>query len=303
MSALPRLAKLGAVAAATAFAYGAVVEVRSFRVRQVCVDILPPGAQKIRILHISDLHLMARQRRKLEFIAALSGLEPDLVVNTGDNLSEPEALEPLMAALGRLRDVPGVFVFGSNDYVGPRPANPLSYLVEESSHSAAVHTRPMPTEALRAAFESFGWTDLVGHRAEYELRGLNLELRGTDDAHWDLDDYGLVAGPPAPGVDVALGVTHAPYQRVLDEMTDDGLNLILAGHTHGGQVCVPGFGALTTNSDLEPSRAKGLSTQETAAGSSWVHVSAGLGTSPYSPYRFACPPEVTVLTLRPAPNG
>lgn len=303
MNTLGRLATFVGVAGVAAFAYGALVEVRSFRVRQVCVDILPPGSAKLRILHLSDLHLLARQHRKLDFITALSGLEPDLVVNTGDNLAEPEALEPLMAALGRLREVPGVFVFGSNDYAGPRLRNPLSYVFDDSGHGSAEDSRPMPTEALRAAFESFGWTDLTGHRAEYAVRGVNIEFRGTDDAHWELDDYTSVAGPAASDADIAVGVTHAPYQRVLDAMTDDGLDLILAGHTHGGQVCVPGLGALTTNSDLEPHRARGLSTQETGAGTAWVHVSAGLGTSPYAPYRFACPPEVTLLTLRPVSNG
>jgi len=304
MSGLSRVAKTVAIAGIAAFAYGALIAVRSFRVRRVCADILPPGSEKLRILHISDLHLMARQRRKLDFVAALSGLEPDLFVSTGDNLAQPEALEPLLAALGRLRKVPGVFVFGSNDYVGPRLANPLSYLAGDSGeHSAAAQTRPMPTQALRAAFESTGWHDVTGGRELLTLRGVTLEIRGTDDAHWERDNYSLVAGAPAEDADVALGVTHAPYQRVLDAMTDDGVDLILAGHTHGGQVCVPGWGALTTNCDLEPARAKGLSTQETAAGTSLVHVSAGLGTSPYAPYRFACPPEVTLLTLRPVPNG
>lgn len=303
MSTLSRLARFVGVAGVAAFAYGALVEVRSFRVRQLCVDVLPPGSPKVRILHLSDLHLLARQHRKLDFITALAGLEPDLVVNTGDNLSEPEALDPLMAAFGRLREVPGVFVFGSNDYSGPRLKNPLSYVLDDSGHGREDDPRPMPTEALRAAFESFGWTDLTGHRAQYQLRGVNIEFRGTDDAHWERDDYALVAGPTAADADISVGVTHAPYQRVLDAMTDDGVNLILAGHTHGGQVCVPGFGALTTNSDLEPFRARGLSTQETGAGTAWVHVSAGLGTSPYAPYRFACPPEVTLLTLRPVSNG
>ena len=135
------------------------------------------------------------------------------------------------------------------------------------------------------------------------MRGLKLEFRGTDDAHLGLDDYSLVAGPRSAEVDLSVGVTHAPYLRVLDAMTDDGVELIFAGHTHGGQVCVPGWGALTTNCDLPPAQAKGSSVHRTANGRSWLHVSAGLGTSPYAPYRFACPPEATLLTLRPVSNG
>jgi predicted MPP superfamily phosphohydrolase len=102
-----------------------------------------------------------------------------------------------------------------------------------------------------------------------------------------------VAGPPDPTADLTIGVTHAPYRRVLDAMVADALPLILAGHTHGGQVCVPGFGALTTNCDLPWRQAKGVSRW----GEAYLHVSAGLGTSPYAPVRFACPPEATLLTL------
>jgi predicted MPP superfamily phosphohydrolase len=221
------------------------------------------------------------------------------VVSTGDNLSEPDAIDPLVQDLSRLLAVPGVFVFGSNDYTAPGPINPLAYLGRSTQRSGAEADRvPLPTERLRAAFTDAGWADLDGHRASLEIQGLRLEFRGTDDAHLGLDDYSLVAGPPAPGTDLVIGVTHAPYRRVLDAMTADEVQLILAGHTHGGQVCVPGWGALTTNCDLPPAQAKGLSTHHEPGGrAATLHVSAGVGSSPYAPYRFACPPEVTVLTL------
>lgn len=288
-----------ALAGAACFGYGVLIESRAFRVRRVRVPVLPAGASPIRVLHVSDFHLTSGQKAKRAFIAALAGLEPDVVVSTGDNLAEPAALEPLVNDLGRLLEVPGVFVFGSNDYTAPAPINPLKYL-GRSTEQDGVHADrvPLPTERLRAAFTDAGWADLDGRRASLQVRGLLLEFRGTDDAHLGLDDYGLVAGPPAPGTDVAIGVTHAPYRRVLEAMTADGLQLILAGHTHGGQVCVPGWGALTTNCDLPPAQAKGLSAHRGTDGrASLLHVSAGVGSSPYAPYRFACPPEVTVLTL------
>ncbi len=76
------------------------------------------------------------------------------------------------------------------------------------------------------------------------------------------------------------------------------------GHTHGGQLCLPFKGALVTNCDLEPARAKGLhrhpaSSRPGDPGSSWLHVSAGAGTSPYAQVRFCCRPEATLLTLAP----
>ena len=100
-------------------------------------------------------------------------------------------------------------------------------------------------------------------------------------------------------------MTHAPYQRILERMSAEGVDLVLAGHTHGGQLCVPGFGALVTNCDLDRSRASGLSQwpgrpgAPRAADPMHLHVSAGLGTSPYTPVRIACRPEAALLTLVP----
>ena len=93
---------------------------------------------------------------------------------------------------------------------------------------------------------------------------------------------------------------HAPEPRVLDRFAADGYDAIIAGHTHGGQVCLPGGRALTTNCDIEPVRARGLHRHPADsapgdAGSAWLHVSAGLGTNPYVRFRVACRPEATLL--------
>lgn len=301
---ISKLAGRLALAGAACVAYGTFIEAKAFRVRRVTVPVLPTGAQRIRVLHVSDVHLTGGQRAKLRFLQALAGLEPDLVVNTGDNLSSAEALTPLLTSYGRLLDVPGVFVFGSNDYSAPKFTNPLGYLVESTSHRGLPTDRePLPTEELRAGLASGGWQDVNEGRTSLTVRGVTFEFRGTDDPHLHRDDYALVSGPPAEGTDVAVGVTHAPYARVLDAMTADGLPLIFAGHTHGGQVCVPGWGALTTNCDLPPAQAKGLSRHRIGEHSSYLHVSAGVGTSPFAPYRFACPPEVTLVTLVAGSNG
>ncbi|HSK32391.1 MAG TPA: metallophosphoesterase [Propionicimonas sp.] len=293
-----------ALAGAACVAYGTFIEAKAFQVRRVRVPVLPAGARRIRVLHVSDIHLTTRTRARRRFVAALSGLEPDLVVNTGDNLSEAAALGPLLEDFGRLLDVPGVFVFGSNDYSAAKGTNPMAYLARSTSrHGTATDRAALPTEELRAALSAGGWQDLSGHRATLDVLGTRIEFRGTDDAHLHLDDYSLVAGPAAVDADLSLGVTHAPYKRVLDAMTADGVPLVFAGHTHGGQVCLPGWGALTTNCDLPTAQASGLSRHRTPTGSSWLHVSAGLGSSPFAPYRFACPPEVTLVTLTPAPNG
>ena len=96
---------------------------------------------------------------------------------------------------------------------------------------------------------------------------------------------------------VMIGVTHAPYQRVLNAFTTQNTDVIFAGHTHGGQVCLPGFGALVTNCDLPRDRARSLSMWHHAHKASYLNVSAGIGTSIYAPVRLACPPEAVLVTL------
>ena len=93
-----------------------------------------------------------------------------------------------------------------------------------------------------------------------------------------------------------MGVTHTPEPRILDRFALDGYDLVLAGHTHGGQVRIPLVGAVVTNCGLDRSRAGGVSRW---GSHTMLNVSAGLGTSPYMPMRFCCRPEATLLTLVP----
>lgn len=285
-------------AGAACVAYGVLIEGADYRVRRFTIPVLPAGAEPIRVLHVSDVHLLPRQGRKLDFLRGLAGLEPDLVVNTGDNISSPDAVGVLVAALGRLAEVPGVFVFGSNDFNAPRLKNPLAYLWRNSS-GGSHPSEELPTDALRSALQGMGWVDLNQATAELVVRGTRLAFRGTGDHHEGNSDYSEVAGPVPEGA-VGVGVTHAPYLALLDGMVGDGVPLVLAGHTHGGQVCVPGYGALTTNCDLPTEHASGLFAHEADGRRGWVHVSAGVGMSPFAPFRFACPPEVSLLTLVPA---
>lgn len=289
---------LGLLAGAAAgLGYASGVELRTFRLRRVTVPVLPAGARPLRVLHLSDAHLTPGQRRKQAWIRGLDRLAPDLVVNTGDSLAHPDAVPAMLHALGPLLDRPGVFVWGSNDYTAPRPKNPARYLLGDDGKRR--FGPKLPWRDLRAALTEAGWLDLTHARHKLAVGGLRLELAGVDDPHLRRDRYAAVAGPVDPAVDLAVGVTHSPEPRVLDAFTGDGYQLLLAGHTHGGQLRLPGYGAIVTNCGLDRHRARGLSRW----GPAWLHVSAGLGTSPYAPVRFACPPEASLLTLVPAGNG
>lgn len=296
-TALISLAALGALGVATlAHAHH---QRHAYQLRRHRVPVLPAGAEPIRLLHLSDLHLLSSDRVRRAWVARLAELQPDLVINTGDNHADAQAWTAVVDALGPLLDVPGGFVWGSNDYFAPTFKNPARYLVADSSRHAEDDEQPdLPWQRLGEAFSARGWSDLNHHRAELEINGTRIELRGTDDAHHHRDDYSRVAGTPAAGTELTIGVTHAPYLRVLDAMAADRMDLILAGHTHGGQVCLPGGRALITNCDIEPARVKGLTRHRAGAvGTSVLHVSGGLGTSPMAPYRLFCPPEASLITL------
>jgi uncharacterized protein len=316
--ALPKAALLAGVVATACVGYGVLVERDWFRLRRERVRALEPGRPPLTVLHLSDLHLTAGDTRLVAFLDRLAAEPVDLVVLTGDMLGEPEALDQLLEALGRFRPRLGaVAVLGSNDYWAPRFRNPLGYFLGPSSRRRRSSGRN-PWRELVDGLEARGWTVLSNRRGRLG----DVELAGMDDPHIRRDDPavaipadgaqstgGLGLSPPDPqptgGLGLSppdpqpprlrLGVVHSPYRRALDAFAGNGYDLVLAGHTHGGQVRLPGVGALVTNCDLPRDRVRGLSRW----GSSWLHVSAGLGTSKYAPFRFACRPEASLLEVVP----
>jgi uncharacterized protein len=291
---------IGTAAGAALTAYAAW-EARAYTLRRVELPLLPPGHRQLSVLHISDIHMTPGQDRKQDWVRSLADLRPDLVVNTGDNLAHPDAVPVVTESLGDLLDVPGVFVFGSNDYYAPSLRNPLAYLLPDRG-KRSINTPRLPWPDLRRAYDDAGWLDLTNQRDSLVVGDTTFAFAGVDDPHLGYDRLDLVQGSADATADVRLAVTHAPYLRVLDQFAADGYDAVIAGHTHGGQVCLPLVGALTTNCDLDNARAKGLhrhpaDSREGDPGSTWLHVSAGLGTSPYARIRVACRPEATLLTL------
>lgn len=298
----------GTAAVATAAAlgglfYASVIERNSFTLREESMAILPPGQEPLRILHLSDIHMSPNQGAKTQWLRGLAELKPDLIVNTGDNLGSKDGLEPLLQALEPLMQFRGVYVPGSNDYYGPTFKNPAAYLFGSSSRSHNKRPATLPTDEMHEAFGEAGWVNLTNRHQSLVMGRLRMDFTGLDDPHLGRDHYagfpnGSVSGQGAPNVRIA--VAHAPYQRVLDAFTDGDAQLILAGHTHGGQLRIPGYGALVTNCDLPTWRARGLTRWTHASKSTWLNVSAGIGTSKYAPVRFACRPEAVLLTLTPS---
>ena len=288
---IARVAGVGALTGIGLVAYAGVVERNAFTLRRFTVPVLPPGSAPLRVLHVSDLHILQRQRRKIDYVRALAGLQPDLVINTGDMMSSAAAIPAVVHALDPLAGTPGGFVPGNNDYYAPRAKNPWHYIVPERHK---ITTPPLPWPELAGQLTDRGWLDLTHRKVTIDVGHQRVALAGLDDPHLRRARYAKIAGPADPDAVVRIGVMHTPEPWLIDRFAVDGYDLVLAGHTHGGQVRIPFGPPLVTNCGLDRKRARWLHQWND---STWLHVCAGLGTGPYAPIRFGCRPEASLLTL------
>ncbi|MEX2505260.1 MAG: metallophosphoesterase [Egicoccus sp.] len=283
----------------TCVAYGTLIERRWYRLRHLAL----PGALRrpadtpdgrLRILHVSDLHLVPGQDHRVRFLGSLSRLDHDLIVATGDLLGATHAEDVTADALAPLTSGgrPGVVVLGSNDLFAPVPKSPAVYF---RAPTQGVHGQSLDTPRLEARLAEYGYRTLHGEALTLDLPAGRVGVGGFDDPHLPTTVLPAVADvtPESGDAVVHLGLVHAPYLSALDVLVEAGHDLLLAGHTHGGQVRLPGIGALVTNCDLPLDQARG----ESRYRGRWLHVSPGLGHSRYAPFRFACRPEATLLEL------
>ncbi|WP_228389241.1 metallophosphoesterase [Cumulibacter manganitolerans] len=252
------------------------------------------------MLQLADLHVTPQQRRKVAWVRSLADLAPDLVLSTGDHLGGDEsAFENSLRAHEPFLHLPGAFVWGNNDHWAPVAKSPTRYFTRTTVHRRG---HRLDLTGLREGLTAHGWLDLNNRRGSVQAGGLSVALAGVDDPHTRRDRYAAIAGAADRDADVRIALTHSPEPRVLDPMVDDGYDLVLAGHTHGGQVRIPMVGAAVTNCGIDRSRVRWMSDWTSPSGrTAPLHVSAGLGTSPYAPVRFCCRPEATLLTLIPRP--
>lgn len=286
----------GAVAGASVLTYASVVERHRFTLRRATLAVLSPGTQPMTLLHLSDLHMVPGQRRKREWVRRLADYGPDLVVTTGDSLTWRNSVPAALDALEPLLERPGVFVRGNNDYYEPLLKSPHTYFDPNDTER---HGPELPWRELTAALDARGWVDLDNRRGTVALPHGVVAAAGLDDPHLGLDRVEAVSGPADSDAALRLAVLHAPQPALLDSFARDGYDLALAGHTHGGQVRLPGYGAAVTNCHIDRHHARGTFPWPDPGGRMQVNVSAGLGASPYAPVRLLCPPEATLLTLLP----
>lgn len=284
----------GLTMGAAAAAGYAFYEPFRFRLARIDVPVEAPVAP-LSLLHLSDTHARTRTGALFRWLSSLPGLlgsPPDLLVATGDFVEDDGGIDPLVEALGGLRGRLGAFyVLGSHDYF--RSVFRLdSYGKYFKRHRQPVAAPPVDTERLEAGLAKCGWEPLTNRDTVVDHQGAAVRVTGIDDPYIRRHRLDHVRREPSDAL--AVGLMHSPDE--VSAFALRGFDLVLAGHTHAGQVRLPGWGALVTNCSLPAGLAGGLH----RVGGTWLHVSPGLGTSRYAPVRFCCRPEATLLQLRPA---
>lgn len=250
-------------------------------------------APALDVLHLADSHLRAADRRRLHFLEVLADRIPpvDLIVMTGDMIENDSGIDPLLKALEPLKARYGkAFVLGSHDYFQSEFKLPIKYLLGRQTEIKA----PLAdTQRMVHGLTAAGWIDMSNRTEILDTPLGQIRLTGVDDPYLKRHRTEHIAR----GREVlAIGLTHSP--DVVTPYILNGFDLVVAGHTHGGQLRAPFKGALVTNSKLPTALAAGVH----RIGHSALHVSPGLGTSEHMRVRFLCRPEVTVLHLRPIDN-
>lgn len=250
-----------------------------------------PGVPRLDILHVSDTHLGARDKSRARWLSRLParlGRTPDLVVATGDLIQDDTGIDPVVELLAGLEGRLGrYYVLGSHDYYQSTFQSYAKYWTGERQLSP----RRANVERLEGGLRAKGWVPLTNRSEVAETSGGPVRLVGVDDPYLSRHRTEHISRQEDDAC--AIGVMHSP--EIVSHFALAGFDLILAGHTHAGQVRVPWAGAVITNSSLPA----GLAGGPHRVGSSWLHVSPGLGQGRFSPIRFNCRPEATLLRLRP----
>ncbi|MPZ71724.1 MAG: metallophosphoesterase [Nitriliruptorales bacterium] len=294
-----RLLAGAVVAGAAALLWGTIVERRWYVLRHATVPVLSAAAtQPLRVLHLSDLHQLPGHGHRLAFVRSCVDSGPDVVIVTGDLIESDEGIPEVVEALAEVaRDRVALAVLGAHDYWGATARNPAEYLFAPERRR---YGRRLDTRRLVDGLAAAGYEVMDNARQTVKTPAGLIDVLGLGDPHVDLDRPGeLPPDPPSQEVALRLGLVHAPYRRALDALTGHGAQLVMTGHTHGGQLRVPFAGALVNNTDLPLRQSRGLSRY----GGAWLHVSAGLGHSRFAPVRFSCRPEATILDFVAAPEA
>jgi hypothetical protein len=245
--------------------YAGLIETKSLTVRRLELTSPKVQGRTLRLLHVSDPHVERWGRLEEAVVAAARELKPDLILMTGDYTGlpcRPEDARRLIAELAAV--APTLCCRGNGDY------------------------RPPPAAGL---FAGTGAVLLVDESREVEAAGTALTVTGIDPGH----EEAVLAAPKAGPETLSVCLYH--YPDLIPRLSELAFDLMLCGHTHGGQVRLPFVGAVTSLSRVGPAYSRGLF----SAGGRHAFVTQGVGSESYGlmPLRFLCPPEVVLIEVRP----
>jgi uncharacterized protein len=237
--------------------------------KEISIPRLPAAHDGLRIAHLTDLHMCGRLTRAFfeQVVEALNNANPDLVAITGDIVEGDQFLDWLPSTLGELRSCHGVFYVLGN------------------------HDRRATEARLKAVLADCGLIHLGDNWRRISVNGMPLILAGNELPWYKpaADLSGCIGGSEQAWPARVL-LAHSPDQFKWAREND--IDLMLAGHLHGGQVRLPIIGAVTSPSAHGVRYAAGVF----CSGNTVMHVSRGVGG--LTPFRFNCPPEIAVLVLR-----
>ena len=271
LAGVPLPARLGIYGASLGgllcIAYGTLVEPWTLEVRRVEVRS-PKLGGPVRLAHVSDLHMRRWTRIEERVLAAVRGMEPDAVLVTGDFGANPTVADDVRRFVRELAAIAPTYCSrGNHEYRGHCPMESL---------------------------QGLGATWLVNAKARVRAQGTTLDVVGVDAG--DEAAVRSLEGSLEPGV---FSILLYHYPDLVPELAGLAYDLMLCGHTHGGQVRLPWLGALICMSRPGTACSHGLFQAEGRT----AHVSRGIGCESYllPRIRFRCPPEVTLIALEPGP--
>lgn len=263
------------------------VEPNAFKVRNFQIRLSKPVRQSYRILHLTDIHFAGERPALSEFFDQLARETYDFVFLTGDIFDSAEGVPHAVRELGKLKPAFGMFgVWGNHDYYDYR----FSDVVNMSMGSYPKKKNPI--DVLEDAVKKAGVRLLKNETVEIRNGGDVFLIHGLDDPTTGRSDVPRIAENAHPHK-INMLLTHSI--DAFQELPHDRMHLSFSGHSHGGQVRLPGVGAVITHTKYGRNYAAGLKRLKGSACS----ISQGLGTSRFFPVRFFCRPEAIVVEIRP----
>jgi predicted MPP superfamily phosphohydrolase len=268
--------------------YSVLIEPRLLRIRRFKIQLKKPLPRPITILHLSDIHFCGRQKYKERWFRKLRLLSPDLIFITGDIIDNDGGIEQAADLLGALPAKFGKFaILGNHDYFDYHIWDNLKYHLFKIKWPQ----HPNNVELFKKKLEEKKITVLVNQSHAFTAEGVRFVVGGTDDPVTQQVDFEKTL-KETNAQSINLVMTHL-LDSILMLSFPNPIDAVFAGHTHGGQVRLPGLGPVVCETEFPKKYIEGLHEHHGTP----VCVSQGMGASRTQVFRLFCPPEAVWIEL------